>query len=368
VAKDNFLSGESDIFVGARRRITRTLVCSLQGYFPVAVRTGARSIAAVFRTGAPHIGAPGTLAVSTSADGGVSWSDPVEVTPRWGDARNPALGVGPKGELLLFFWKAVLHQYRQGDRGLVWDPSPEASKRWKHTTALFLVTSSDGGKSWDEPRAVPTRTLSLASPYGRIIADTEGTLYLGVYGSPRRSIRGVRHASVLMRSRDGGMSWGAETVVAAGYNETAFAFVGERLVAALRSESGHVAIATSADRGKSWSKPRQITRDGEHPADLCLLASGKLLLSFGRRIRPYGAGALLSPDGGLSWERYREVLLAGDGVLNHDLGYPSTVQLEDGKIVTLLYYASGSGFSPGPSGDWGVVSCQALHYREEDIL
>jgi hypothetical protein len=172
----------------------------------------------------------------------------------------------------------------------------------------------------------------------------------------------------LMKSRDGGQSWGEEIVVGPGYNETAYAFVGPKLVAALRSQSGHVAISSSDDRGKSWTKPVEVTRDGEHPADLCLLSSGRLLLTFGRRIRPCGCGALMSQDGGLTWDRYREVLLAGDGVLNTDLGYPSTVQLEDGAIVTLLYYASGSGFSPGPSGDWGAVSCQALHYREDDIL
>jgi len=363
------LSGESDIFVGVRRSIRRTLVCALQGYFPVVVRTGPSSLAAVFRTGATHVGASGTLAVSTSADGGSSWSDPVEIVPRWEDARNPAMGCTPDGGLLVFFWKAVLHNYRDTEFGPVYDPDgPGAANRRRSVVALFVTRRDAGGFPWSEAKPVPSRLLTLASPYGRIICDDEGTLYLGVYGEPRRAARRVRHLSVLMRSRDGGASWGEETVVAPGYNETAFAFVGSTLVAALRSASGHVAVAASRDRGKRWSKPVPVTRDGEHPADLCLLQSARLLLTFGRRIRPYGCGALLSGDGGESWNLDREVLLAGDGALTTDLGYPSTVQMADGTIVTLLYYASGSGFSPGPSGDWGVVNCQALHYREEDIL
>ena len=79
-----------------------------------------------------------------------------------------------------------------------------------------------------------------------------------------------------------------------------------------------------------------------------------------------GCGALLSEDGGKTWNYDREVLLAGDDVQTGNLGYPSTVQLDDGTIVTLLCYARGSKMS-GTSGGWGVVSCQAIHYREEDI-
>jgi len=85
-----------------------------------------------------------------------------------------------------------------------------------------------------------------------------------------------------------------------------------------------VATLFSDDLGCTWSKPVQVTRDGEHPADLTVLASGAVQLTFGRRIRPMGCGVLFSADGGKSWDTDREVLLAGDGVRNGDLGYPST--------------------------------------------
>ena len=80
-----------------------------------------------------------------------------------------------------------------------------------------------------------------------------------------------------------------------------------------------------------------------------------------------GVGALLSCDGGKTWDTDHEVLLAGDGVRNGDLGYPSTVQLDDGSLVTAVYYASGS--EQGADwGGWGDISCQAIQYREEDIV
>jgi hypothetical protein len=77
-----------------------------------------------------------------------------------------------------------------------------------------------------------------------------------------------------------------------------------------------------------------------------------------------GCGGLLSYDGGKSWDYSREILLAGDGIQNGDLGYPSTVQLDDGSINTALYFACGS----EPSGsNWGEVNCQLIKYTEGDL-
>lgn len=363
-----FLRGESDIFIGRRARLPRYLVCALQGYFPVVVKTGPNALAAIYRTGAAHVGVAGTLAVARSEDGGRSWSDPIEIQPRWDDNRNPAFGVNARGELIAAFWKARLHNYEEQTPGggLVY-VSRENNPRWQSVAALFICRSADGGRTWSEPRPYMSSLLSLASPYGRIISAPDGTLLMGIYGAPRTPIEGVRNISVLLRSRDGGATWGDESLVARRYNETAYAFTPDgMLLAAARSESGHVATLFSRDLGRTWSEPRQVTREGEHPADLTVLASGNVLLTFGRRIRPMGCGALLSRDGGRTWDFEHEVLLAGDGIENTDLGYPSTVQLDDGHIVTLLYYASGSDMSRGLGG-WGEVSCQAIHYSEREI-
>jgi hypothetical protein len=361
-----WLGGESDAFIGRRTRLKRYLVCSMEGYFPVAVRTGPNSIAAIFRTGAPHIGITGTLAVSTSSDGGKSWSDPLEIQPRWDDNRNPAFGVNHSGELAAAFWKARLHCYDESaaDRGPGWAGTQD-NERWKTTAALYHCRSADGGRTWSEPQPYSSALLSLASPYGRIITAPDGALLMPVYGRAREPIGGVEDTSILLRSRDEGRTWGDETLVAHGYNETSYAVLSDGgLIGAARSESGHVAILHSSDMGRTWTVPVEVTRDGEHPADLILLESGRLLLTFGRRIRPMGCGALLSADGGRSWDTDHEVLLTGDGVENSDLGYPSTVQLASGQIVTLLYYASGSEMAPH---NWGSISCQAIHSHDTDL-
>lgn len=362
----HFLSGESDIFVGRRARLTRHLVIAMEGFFPVLARTGPDALAVIYRTGATHVGISGTLAVATSTDGGKSWSDPVQIAPRWEDNRNPAFGANGKGELIAAWWKAALHNYReQPDGNLLYEEQQDA---WATVPALFVSKSADGGKTWSVGQSYPSELLTLASPYGRIIQAPDGTLLMSVYGTPRQPIEGVRDQVVVLRSTDGGETWGDESLVAVKHNETTFAMLPDgRLLAAARSESGHVAMLHSDNLGRTWSDPVQVTRDGEHPADLTVLQSGRVLLTFGRRIRPMGCGLLLSNDGGSSWDTNHEVLLAGDGIESGDLGYPSTVQLEDGHLVTVLYYASGSEMSGGFMNNWGQVSCQAIHYREEDI-
>ena len=362
-----YLAGESDIFVGRRGRLRRYLVCSMEGFFPVLARTGPNALAVVYRTGAPHVGVSGTLAVARSEDGGVSWSDPCEIAPRWDDNRNPALGVNAKGELAIAFWKARLHAYTDPD-GLGLRYTGSDDERTHKTAGLFHGVSPDQGRGWNPFRAYASTLLALASPYGRILTLPDGTLLMAIYGSPREPIEGIGNISVLARSADGGQTWGDETLTAQGYNETSYALLPNGdLLAAARSESGHVAVSPSHDLGHTWSKPMRVTRDGEHPADLTVLQSGRVLLTFGRRIRPMGCGALWSEDGGHTWRADHEVLLAGDGVESADLGYPSTVQLADGHIVTALYYASGSEMSEAWRG-WGAVSCQAIHYQESDIL
>lgn len=362
----SYLRGYSDCFIGRRQRLPRYLVCALEGYFPVLVRLGANDLAVIFRSGATHIGISGTLATSVSHDGGISWSDPVQVAPRWNDDRNPALGLNAGGELIAAFWRArfISYQPDPGGNGLHYQEStPENGRQ----TATFITRSADLGRSWTQAEPYESVMLSLASPYGRIIALPDGTLLMGLYGATRQPVAGVRDTAILVRTYDGGISWGDESLVAQGYNETSYLYFPSGLMlAASRSESGHIATLTSDDGGYHWTEPRQVTRDGEHPADLTLLQSGRILLTFGRRIRPLGAGLLLSDNNGQTWDTEHEVLLAGDGIMNGDLGYPSTVQLADGHIVTVLYYASGSEMSQ-QFGGWGDISCQAIHYTEGDI-
>jgi hypothetical protein len=61
-----------------------------------------------------------------------------------------------------------------------------------------------------------------------------------------------------------------------------------------------------------------------------------LLCSYGYRREPFGVRACVSEDQGATWKIEQEIVLRDDGG-SRDLGYPSSVQLADGTLVTVYY-------------------------------
>jgi BNR repeat protein len=359
----NYLSLDSDVFTGQKKQIKRYLVTSLQGYFPVLVKSGPNRLACIYRVGGVHVNIAATLAVSVSADGGKSWSDGTYVAPKWEDNRNPALGVTADGQLIAAYWKSKIDKYSETDNGLEWDKEKEPDGT---TPSMYISIGSPSGESWTDMEPYRSDLLTFGSPYGRIISSPDGTLLMPAYGLRRSPVEGVRDTAIILRSTDGGRTWGDESLLGDKLNEFSLCYnASGTLIAASRAEKGGISTLSSDDDGRTWSEAERVTRPGEHPADITLLQSGNMLLTFGRRIRPFGCGALLSRDGGRTWDREHEVLLAGDGIRNYDLGYPSTVQLDDGSIITVLYYASGSQASEESFHGWGEISCQALSYSED---
>jgi hypothetical protein len=126
-------------------------------------------------------------------------------------------------------------------------------------------------------------------------------------------------------------------VIAENYNETSLLVLpDERILAVLRSEVGqHLAVSFSSDKGRSWSTPRQVTHDMEHPANVILLRDGRLLLAYGERNRPFGVRAMLSRDLGQTWGP--DIIILADDAQRPDCGYPNSAEIAPGKIVTVYY-------------------------------
>lgn len=57
-------------------------------------------------------------------------------------------------------------------------------------------------------------------------------------------------------------------------------------------------------------------------------------MTYGYRRKPFGNQARLSVDGGRTWGA--AVTISSDG-MSGDLGYPSTVELADGELLTVWY-------------------------------
>ena len=88
----------------------------------------------------------------------------------------------------------------------------------------------------------------------------------------------------------------------------------------------------SADGGKTWSEMHPICFG--LPSHLLKLRDGRLLMSYGHRRAPFGNQARVSADNGKTWSE--AMTISADGMAG-DLGYPSTVELADGSLLTVWY-------------------------------
>lgn len=305
-------------------------VTSGLGYFPVTIHLKNGDVLAVMRGGAPHIGRKGRLDLVRSSDGGKTWSKPWTAVDGPEDDRNPALGQLKDGTVVLAF--AIASNY---------DESGEKFKGGRNDRlfdGVYLMFSKDHGQTWTKPVRDETihkfyEGTGQVSPYGKIIQLSDGAVLMAVYFDFFN--RG--HESYVFRSTNNGKTWSEPVLMGKHYNETGIVALRDgRVLAALRSEEGgHLAIAESKDRGKTWSEPVKVTADREHPGDLIQLKDGRVLLTYGERNPPRGAHAILSPDG-RSWDNSKPIVL-GDKSPNTDTGYPSSVEVSPGKILTLYY-------------------------------
>ena len=98
--------------------------------------------------------------------------------------------------------------------------------------------------------------------------------------------------------------------------------------------------AQSKDGGKTWTKPRQLlSLDGGSPPHLFMHSSGVLVCTYGYRgsphgTPPFGIRAMFSKDNGATWDADHEIYTTE---VSGDLGYPSTVELADGSLLTVFY-------------------------------
>jgi len=89
----------------------------------------------------------------------------------------------------------------------------------------------------------------------------------------------------------------------------------------------------SRDGGATWSVPQPIGVWGL-PSHLLALRDGRILMTYGYRRTPFGVQARISQDEGASYSE--PLVISADGV-GGDLGYPSTVELSDGGLLTVWY-------------------------------
>jgi hypothetical protein len=331
--------------------LQQRLVISGEGYFPVAQRLADQRIAVVLRGGASHVGIKGRLDMVFSEDGGKTWGKPVVVIASEVDNRNPAFGQSAEGDLVVAFWRTAKDTFKD----YAHDSPNQPVNTW-------VTRSSDGGKTWSTPAEIDVRDIGYGSPFGKILTLPDRSMLMNVYGyavrNPGEPAEPKVDHSYLYRSTDAGRTWKRHGTIGAGFNETALLELpGGVLLAAMRSagSKANVWVTHSPDGGKTWAPPLEVTGPSAHPADLVKLPDGRILMATGFRAGPFGVRGLIGDSQGHFLWKDRFTLV--DDSTNPDTGYPSSVVMPNGQVLT-FYYAVGSKTHP----DWGL-HCGVTQYQ-----
>jgi sialidase-1 len=303
-----------------------------------------------------HVCPFGQVVAMTSRDEGATWSWPRVLLDSAIDDRDSGVLETAKGTLIAstftslayesyFEKKQVFSELTKGG----WQTQELANaeyERWracherlsaeerKADLGEWIVRSTDGGASWSA--RIPT---IVNSPHGPIQLKDGRLFYAG-----KQLWTDDKKIGVAVSEDDGlTWSWLSEIPTRPGDDATksyhelhAVEADDGTIIAQIRNhnqaDSGWTLQTESKDGGKTWSEPHPITFG--LPSHLLKLRDGRLLMSYGHRRAPFGNQARVSSDHGKTWSD--PMVISGDGI-GGDLGYPSTVELTDGTLLTVWY-------------------------------
>ena len=276
-----------------------------------------------------------------SDDNGATWTWPQTLIDSAIDDRDAGVVETAAGSLLVTTFTSLAFEksnyFPKGD--------PQRVARWKagrdrvpktvreKMLGEWMIRSTDDGQNWSAPFR-----CGINSPHGPIALADGRVLYAGKALYHRKPRIGV---SV---SNDDGVTWKWLATIPTrpgdDHNQYHELHVVEsrpgHLVAHIRNHNpknaGETLQSESKDGGRSWTMLHSIGVWGL-PSHLLRLADGRLLMSYGHRRPPFGNQVRISSDAGASWSS--PLILSGDGA-GGDLGYPSTVEVDDG-LVTAWY-------------------------------
>jgi sialidase-1 len=216
-----------------------------------------------------------------STDDGKTWGNPqviAEADRRKGEERwlTPRLSHLSDGRLVVICDHDDFAHYHED----------QPSGNW-------IWYSTDEGRTWSEP--VLTGIPGIEPD--RLVELADGTLLVAACLVPRDT---QKEAMIVMRSTDGGASWGDLSVVAKdqvqNYTEGAIVVLSNGLLACVmrnENQNGYPSyVAFSTDQGRTWSRPRPLPFLGDRPYAK-ELSDGRVLITYRNKCGNTGTHAWL---------------------------------------------------------------------------
>lgn len=321
---------------------TKTLCKQTDRYigWPTIAKTKSNELLVTFSGNRDaHVCPYGITQMIRSKDNGKTWSTTETINNTPLDDRDAGILETNQGTLLVSWFTSLafenpkfykIHpEWERHDEKL----NKETKQQW---LGNWTRRSTDMGKSWEEP----VKQI-VSAPHGPIVLADSSLLYVGT-----GEINSQRFIGVEV-SQDDGQSWKLISTIEIPegdsikyYSEPHVVETSDgNLVAMFRYNPEDVSLSylhqsESFDGGKSWTVAHKTPVWG-YPPHLLQLSNGWLLAVYGVRRKPYSERACLSKDQGKSWDIENEIILSLSA--SGDLGYPSSVQLDDGSIFTVYY-------------------------------
>lgn len=300
-----------------------------------------------------HICPWGKVQLVRSADGGETWSAPETVVNGPLDDRDAGIMELANGDLVVTWFTSLYYSVLGNEMyNRHYEKTPLDLKISQH--GYFTVRSTDNGRTWSAP--VPTAS---SAEHGGIQLRDGRLMMVGRAGEmtgmpdadPRKGH--LPNRLCVEESRDNAASWQVLATVTppAGANIAHFCephlaeLPNGRIVAQFRIEDGTSIVwqMESVDGGRTWSTLHPTPLIG-FPPHLLVLRDGRLLATTccrDAKLLPLGIYAWLSDDGGMTWKAEEKICLCRHW--ESDMGYTSSVQLDDGSIITAYYMRDVSG-------------------------
>ncbi len=321
-----------------------------------------------------HVDPFGHTLMYKSFDGGKTWSKPYLITDTPMDDRDVGVTYMGNGKMLITYFRIACASLMKTDQSFTtadgkvikgngtyttWQKHKNVEQ--KHIDAVLAYWSTlhsseisaqswcriseDYGATWTEPITTP-----LSTPHGPILLRNGNLLYVG-----RASVTGVGGDGIYaFISTDGGYTWNFKAKIYEKIDATfcephVVELSNGRWLVAIRVQDGgfeneyRIYTCYSDDKGETWTQPKLVTdKNGKElygtPPQLIQLDNGAVVMTYAsRRQADSGEYAIISYDGGMTWDEEICLCLRKGGT--SDIGYPMTVHLGNGELVTVYYQA-----------------------------
>ena len=338
-------------------------VTKLDGDRLIAVSSGFRKA---------HIDTESKVAVWYSEDGGKTWSEPQVLVDTLLDDRDSGV-VYWNGKIIVSWFCASKQYYinNNASKYSEWASTIPDDYDTKYMGGNYIV-SEDGGKTWSQIYTMPE---GMFTPHGLIVNPQGGLTSVGYmrYNKVNKTWgTGIAVRTTTGEMNENGFIWSDAIIIATDTEQNDKTGMDFQEPYGIYNDDGVLIVVMRSDKGlyqcelypgeSKFTAWRKIAFVQETPAHMIEHSSGVMIMTYGYRglyVDPVTGGtvsyternkdktlgirARLSYDGGLTWTR--EIVLT-HGLYpasnTSDWGYTSTVELSDGKLLTLYYQRTGS--------------------------